>query len=335
MIPNLGDLLMSDDIEEFVEVVSRPTPPRSETARDCAAEAPIEMSDGSNKPTNAKMWAVNGRDYYPAEAAVHKLKPGQYIVKQSNIGLYFSERDINLDNLLVLPDSNSEKVISHIEDFWKNEDAFREYGFLWKRGIMLWGPPGSGKTSTVQQLSKQIVDMGGVTVYCVNPSLTAQGLDIFRRIEPERPLIVIFEDIDAIVQEWGESDILAMLDGELQVDNVVFVATTNYPERLDKRFINRPSRFDEIIKVPMPSAEARRYYLEHKNPRLRNSEFEIEQWVEATEGFSIAHLKEVIISIECFNKSFEETIFKLKKMMDATPNTYANDDNHGMGFLKN
>lgn len=321
------------DIDEFVEIVNNNSA-KIETGQDTCAEAP-SITSGEYKATDAKMWAVSGRDYYPAETAVDKLKPGQYTVKESNIGLYFSERDINLDNLLVLPDSNSEKVLTHIEDFWQNEKAFREYGFLWKRGIMLWGPPGSGKTSTVQQLSKQIVDINGITVYCVHPRLTAQGLDIFRRIEPNRPLIVIFEDIDAIVKEYGESDILAMLDGELQVDNVVFVATTNYPERLDKRFINRPSRFDEIIKVPMPSSAARRYYLEHKNPRLLGVPSEMEKWVKATEGFSVAHLKEVIISIECFNKNFDETIFKLKKMMDATPNTYANADNHGMGFLKN
>jgi len=279
------------------------------------------------------MWAVSGRDYFPAESAVDELKPGQYVVKFSqSSGPYFSERDINLDNLLVLPDSNSQKVLSHIEDFWGNETVFREYGFLWKRGIMLWGPPGSGKTSTVQQLSKQIVDMGGITVYCVNPDLTAQGLDIFRRIEPKRPVVVIFEDIDAIVQEYGESHLLAMLDGELQVDNVVFVATTNYPGRLDKRFINRPSRFDEIIKIGMPSAAAREYYLLAKNPRLRNNKFEIcdgvseiEQWVKETEGFSVAHLKELIISVECFNKSFKESVNRLKMMTEATPDSFERD----------
>jgi len=326
------------DIDEFVEIVNQPTTTTETCNSSTCDEADIAISSPQDEKENvrdAKMWALTGRDYYPAEAAVNSLKPGQYVVKESSLGLYFSERDINLDDLLVLPDSNSEKVLTHIEDFWNNEDVFREYGFLWKRGIMLWGPPGSGKTSTVQQLSKQIVDNGGITVYCVNPGLTAKGLDILRRIEPERPLVVIFEDIDAIVKDYGESDILAMLDGELQVDNVVFVATTNYPERLDKRFINRPSRFDEIIKVGMPNAAAREYYLLHKNPRLRDSKFEIEQWVKATKGFSVAHLKEVIISVECFNKTFDETISKLKKMMDATPNMYAKSESHSIGFMQN
>ncbi len=323
-------------MEEFVEIVSKAIP-NPKHGRDCTApDSPAtESAEGTNRPQNVKMWAVTGRDYYPAESAVDTLKPGQYTVKYSPAtGIYFAQRDINLDDLLVLPDSNSQKVLTHIEDFWDNEEVFREYGFLWKRGIMLWGPPGSGKTSTVQQLSKQLVDMGGITVYCVNPELTAQGLDIFRRIEPNRPVVVIFEDIDAIVEEWGEAHLLAMLDGELQVDNVVFVATTNYPGLLDKRFINRPSRFDEIIKIGMPSAAGREYYLRAKNPRLSNNEGELEQWVYATRGFSVAHLKELIISVECFGKPFESAINTLKAMMEATPSSYENDDRCVMGFIK-
>ena len=123
-----------------------------------------------------------------------------------------------------------------------------------------------------------------------------------------------------------------MLDGELQVDNVVFIATTNYPQRLDKRFINRPSRFDEIIKIGMPNAEARKFYLEHKNPRLVENITELENWVELTKGFSVAHLKELIISVECFDKTIEETIKRLRSMMEATPDQYEVNETRKIGF---
>jgi len=249
------------------------------------------------------MWAVSGRDYFPTEATVSELKPGQYTVNHANNIIFFTERDVNIDSLLVLPDSNSDLVLKHIEEFWHNEKVFREFGFVWKRGILLWGPPGSGKTSTVQQVSQQIVNLGGLTVYCVCPEITARGLELMRRIEPDRQIVVIFEDIDAIVQQYGESDLLALLDGELSIDNVVFIATTNYPGRLDKRFINRPSRFDEIIKIGMPTAAAREFYLINKNPRLESEPHELDEWVEYSKGFSVAHLKELIISVECFNKT--------------------------------
>jgi len=324
---------MKDDIDEFVEIVNTNKqstgakyPPRADSIDESASD------EDKDKRIDVKMWATSGQDFFPAESAVDELTPGQYVVKHSSSsGVYFSKRDINLDNLIVLPDSNSEHVLKHIEEFWGREDIFRDYGFLWKRGIMLWGPPGSGKTSTVQQLSKQIVDAGGITVYCVNPSLTSSGLDILRRIEPKRPLVCIFEDIDAIVQEYGESEVLAMLDGELQIDNVVFVATTNYPQRLDKRFINRPSRFDEIIKIGMPTDAARKHYLSCKNPRLNNNQRELETWVELSKGFSVAHLKELIISVECFGKTVNEAAKRLQSMMEATV-SYYEDNEKKMGF---
>jgi AAA+ superfamily predicted ATPase len=288
------------------------------------------------KKMKAKMWAVSGVDFYPCETAVDELTPGQYVVRMSNNGIFFSRKEINLDSLLVLPDSNSENVLEHIDSFWKKESVFREYGFLWKRGIMLWGPPGSGKTSTVQQLSKQLVDRGGITIYCDDPQFTAQGLEILRKIEPNRPIVVIFEDIDAIIAHYGESDLLAMLDGELQTDNVVFVATTNYPNRLDKRFINRPSRFDEIIKIDMPTPEAREYFLRYKNPRLDDNDnrMELNEWVDSTDGFSVAHLKELIVSVECFGKSLVESIEKLRAMMSATLEDYdyEQDEKNPIGF---
>ncbi|MEE9511830.1 MAG: hypothetical protein V3V38_02155, partial [Nitrosopumilaceae archaeon] len=105
-------------------------------------------------------------------------------------------------------------------------------------------------------------------------------------------------------------------DGELQIDNVVFVATTNYPERLDKRVTNRPSRFDEIIKIGMPSADARGVYLSAKHPELRVDKERLKIWVDSTQGFSIAHLKEVIASVECLGRDFDETIKRLRQMMD-------------------
>lgn len=290
---------------------------------DITAAESIETSTDSEMPTDAqndvvnKMWAQAGVDFMPCQKAVEELPAGQYVIRYSDQrGCYFSKKEVNLDDLIDLPDSATESVLSTIKDFWGREKYFREFGFLWKRGILLWGPQGSGKTSCVQQLAQQVIDLGGISVYCTHPHNDAIGLDLLRRIEPDRPLIVIVEDIDAIVEQHGEPELLALLDGELQIDNVVFIATTNYPERLDKRIVNRPSRFDELIKIGMPSDAARACFLKAKNSRLTTNEADLSHWVEASKGFSIAHLKEFIISVECFGRSVEDTAKRLKKMID-------------------
>lgn len=278
-----------------------------------------------------RMWSVVGDNYFPCDKTEDQLPAGQYIpMFNEHRGIYFVNKAVNLDELLVLPDSETTYVLDAISDFWKREKAFRKHGFLWKRGMLLWGPPGSGKTSCLQQLSKQIIDKGGLSIYCTSPVITAEALRIMRRIEPKRPAVVMIEDIDAVINRHGEPDLLALLDGELQIDNVVYIATTNYPEELDPRFIQRPSRFDEVIYIGMPSTAAREMYLKSKNPRLQKDAPALAEWVELTEGFSIAALKEVIVAVECLGRDLKETI-KIEEIMERKP-TSTDHKKSNIGF---
>lgn len=285
---------------------------------------------------NSKMWAVYGdRNFSPCEKAVPYLPAGQYTIDTSEqLGIFFRKADVNLDDLIELPDSASEQIIKEIEAFWCKEDHFRKFGFLWKRGILMWGPPGSGKTSIVQVISQRIVARDGIAIYVDNPSIAAKGIKLLRQVEPKRPIVMMLEDIDAIIERYGESDLLALMDGELQIDNVIFVATTNYPERLDKRFINRPSRFDIIKKVGMPNSAAREIYIKSKNARLSSplAQHELMQWVELTKNFSIAHMKELIVSVEAFEVPLDQAVARLKTMMEYSPKSQDGENRSALGF---
>lgn len=335
------------ELEEFNSRVGS-SPVNSGRARGYASEDPEDSDedDKAKKAKDASMWAKQGVSYFPCDEAVDKLAPGQYeILSSQSQGIYFKMSNSKFDELIELPDSASEAVIAEIQKFWTKEEHFRKFGFLWKRGILLWGPPGSGKTCCLQQVSNNIIEAGGIAVYGGHPGITAAGLSIMRRIEPDRPIVVMMEDLDALVQQYGEADILALLDGELQIDNVVFIATTNYPERLDKRIVNRPSRFDLVRLIDMPNEAARRVYLSVKNTRLVEATVEckpcggtggtaakpcdlckgtggtseLDAWIKGTERYSIAHLKELIVSVEVFEVKLEFALKRLGQMLDSVP----------------
>ena len=102
----------------------------------------------------------------------------------------------------------------------------------------------------------------------------------------------------------------------------MFIATTNYPERLDKRIMDRPSRFDRIIKIDMPSAKSRETYLKIKEPTLTKDE--LREWVMLSDGFSIAHMKEMIISNRLYGIPIKQVVKRLS-VMKKTSSSSDND----------
>ena len=285
------------------------------------------------EPRFEQMWARNGDSFSACEKATQTLEPGQYNIHSTEYGIIFKKHEIQTDKLINLPDSASEEIIIGIEKFWNKKEHFETLNFLHKRGILLWGAPGSGKTSTIQQISKLIISKGGISFYVDDPGLGAAGLAVFRKIEPDRPILVMLEDLDAIIERFNESSLLALLDGELQINNVVFVASTNYPEQIDARILNRPSRFDVIKHIGMPNSSARRIYLSTVNKRLTENTDELECWVDKTKGFSIAHMKEVVVGVEVFENNIDNVIKRLKNMMNNKISSSDRDtESDGFGF---
>lgn len=271
-----------------------------------------------------RSWAASD-DVYTAIGDSHSTLPaGLYNCELNQFGPYLRKMTNNIDALIDLPDSESERLLEEIIQFRELKATFGEFGFLYKRGILLWGPPGSGKTVTIQQLLKLFVTDGdGIAVMIQQPDCATACLNMLRTIEPERQILAIMEDIDALIDRFGESGYLNLLDGESQLQNVVYVATTNYPERLDKRFVDRPSRFDTIRYIGMPTAAARRAYLVAKMPKVDGAT--VTRYVKETDGFSIAYLRELVVLTQCFGFNLDASIERLRKMHKNQPKSGQGD----------
>src|SRR5439155_9137715 len=196
---------------------------------------------------------------------------------------------------------------------------FRKHGFLHRRGYLFYGKQGCGKSSLVHLIVGRILDAGHLAFFCEHPYSFFRAMEQLREVEPERPIVCVFEDIDAIIAAYGDSDLLQWLDGNQQVDRAVNLASTNYPEKLDRRIIARPRRFDRILRIETPDARLRAAYLAKKLPKLGHAERE--RWVELTEGLSFAALAELVISVACLGNGLEETVELLKGLDADTPSS--------------
>jgi AAA+ superfamily predicted ATPase len=291
---------------------------------------PVEDENQNNKmaeqqeKVNYSQWLKRGPNIFiPTDNSITQqaLDPGVYNIRtQEGVGAYLFKKNLTLDELVDLPMEEGVKVIEGIDKFWKRKEKFAEYGYTYKRGVLLYGAPGNGKSCLINKLCKQLVeDLKGIVIYL--SSGAELGLyyhfssEILRIIEPDRKLIVVMEDIDGMIAyKDNETTLLNILDGVNQLDNVVYIATTNYPESLSARILNRPSRFDLRIEVKAPTPECRRIYLEAKLKEHDLKEIDLNQWVEQTEGMSMAHLGELIKSVIIIGNDFDETIETLKGM---------------------
>jgi SpoVK/Ycf46/Vps4 family AAA+-type ATPase len=132
-------------------------------------------------------------------------------------------------------------------------------------------------------------------------------------------MVCVFEDIDAIIEHFGDSDLLQWLDGNHQVSKAINLATTNYPEKLDRRIVSRPRRFDRIFRIDAPDARLRAAYFTRKMPEQLPEDRA--RWVELSEGLQFAALAELVISVKCLGTDLEQTVQLLKEMDTNTPSS--------------
>lgn len=260
------------------------------------------------------------------------LPPGIYEpVQVPPLGLVWVPIEARDDLLIRFDDSVSTNVVDEIETFWGEEEAFRRYSLPFKRGILLHGPPGSGKSSTVRLIANAVVKRGGYVISWSRPAVLIAAMRQLRQAHKGVPVVVLMEDLDSILERYDESATLNLLDGAESVDKVVFIATTNYPERLAERIRNRPSRFDRRVLVPHPSRAARRQYLD--TLVREGDDFDLDRYVSDSDGMSLAHLKELFVSTAILGADYATTLRDLRGMGHAAssvedtgferPGTYA------------
>lgn len=280
------------------------------------------------KVEGLSQWTQMGKStYFPSDNSkrVPKVAAGVYKIKNSQQGPYLFKKKLKLDELLVLPSKAETDVIDGIVNFWDKKDKFKEYGFNYKRGILLYGPPGTGKTCLINIICDIMIKEYDGVIFTISSgsdlALYSSFIpEVFRTIEPNRPIITIIEDIDGLCASKDvETLLINVLDGIEQMDNVVYLATTNYTEKLPPRLLNRPNRFDRRIKIGYPTPEVREAYLLKKLKakdveEIEKSDRPLKTWIESSNDFTLAHLCELIKSVVILGNDFDETIGILKAL---------------------
>jgi ATP-dependent 26S proteasome regulatory subunit len=168
-----------------------------------------------------------------------------------------------------------------------------------KRGLLLYGPPGVGKTHTVRYLMSALVQTTVIQLTGNALHLIAEACSVARALQPA---MVIVEDVDLIAEDRGMHpgrhpllfQLLNEMDGLAENADVVFVLTTNRADLLEPALAARPGRVDQAVSLELPDLSARRALFELYRGSLTVDTSRLDGVLARTEGVTASFLKELL-----------------------------------------
>lgn len=249
---------------------------------------------------------ATARDFFSAVCAHNSCVDGQILVFGN--GRWRKDKELmeQIESArmedLILADGLREALAEDIEGFFVSRDLYESLGVAWKRGVILLGPPGNGKThalkAIIQRLKVPCLYVRGFKSRWEHPTRNIEA--VFKKAREMAPCLLVLEDLDSLIERSYLSYFLNEMDGFAANRGVLTVATTNHPDRLDPALLDRPSRFDRKVTFTLPGKKERRRFIAAMNERrpadLRLTEADVDEIAKRTKEFSFAYLKELHLS---------------------------------------
>ena len=234
--------------------------------------------------------------------AANDVYRGQVITVQASMQgtrVAFVDRPSMEASDLVLPDGVLARIERHLAGPSAHRDRLLAMGRHMARGLLLWGPPGTGKTHTVRYLTGRMTDATVIILSGGALNIVGAFGSMARRLAPS---LVILEDVDLVAEErtfQGDGahvlfELMNQMSGMDEDADVAFVLTTNRPEALEPALAARPGRIDLAVEIPLPDGAARARLLAMYGRGIDMRVADMEAIVAGTDGVTASFIKELL-----------------------------------------
>jgi hypothetical protein len=200
---------------------------------------------------------------------------------------------------VILPADVLDGIERHVLGIARQAGRLTASGQHLKRGLLLHGPPGTGKTHTIRYLLGQLPSSTVVIMSGAALRFIGQACSVARTLQPS---VLVIEDVDLIAEDRARQpgqhpllfELLNQMDGLGADVDVTFLLTTNRADMLEAALAARPGRVDHAAELPVPDAAARRALMELYRGGLILDLADAQSAVDRTEGVTASFLKELL-----------------------------------------
>lgn len=208
------------------------------------------------------------------------------------VGLFFRPVKTDGDQLINLDTTVARHVRREIADFFSPDitATLARVNLKHRRGVILHGVPGTGKTSLIRSLFPVFFQHNAVVL--VEPHadyLENVIIPAIRKDDSDRPIVIVWDEFEKNA-DYSQSELLRLLDGLNSPDHLLTIGTTNYLSKISSQLTGRPSRFSLILEMPPLDSAARVAYARRKYPMLDHDV--VAGLVDMTAGKALDYIEE-------------------------------------------